>query len=285
MFEDAAVWHSPSPMKQPKQRAARRETSRTYSAPALEKGIEIVELLAEEPAGLTIVEIASRLRRSMNEVFRIIVVMGRHGWLDKNLETDRYSVTYHLLEMAMRATPTRSLTAVAGPIMITLAAQTNQSCHLVVRAGGRGLIIQREENASLQGGFALRPGANVDLARSCSGHVLLAFAPTYLYDTIVRQLPRPLSWPLARLQARVAQVRRRGYEMQASARTAGVTDIGFPVFGFDGQVAAALTIPYLAVIDNTAPPTLNQTRDSLRVAARKMSLGLGWSPDTRTRRR
>ena len=127
--------------------------------PALEKGIEIVELLAEEPAGLTIVEIAARLRRSMNEVFRIIVVMGRHGWLDKNPDTDRYSVTYHLLEMAMRATPTRSLTAVAGPIMSALATQTAQSCHLVVRAGGRGLIIQREENASLQGGFALRPGA------------------------------------------------------------------------------------------------------------------------------
>jgi len=272
-------------MKKTKRNPARRAPARTYSAPALEKGIEIVELLAEEPAGLTIVEIAARLRRSMNEVFRIIVVMGRHGWLDKNPDTDRYSVTYHLLEMAMRATPTRSLTAVAGPIMSALATQTAQSCHLVVRAGGRGLIIQREENASLQGGFALRPGANVDLARSCSGHVLLAFAPTHLHDTIVRQLPRPLSWPLAKLEARVAQVRRQGFEMQASARTAGVTDIGFPIFGFDGQAAAALTVPYLAVIDNTAPTTLNQTRDLLQEAARKISIGLGWSPDARTRRR
>src|SRR6186713_2523282 len=218
-------------MKKPKPQADRHKPARPYSAPALEKGIEIVELLADEPAGLTIVEIANRLRRSMNEVFRIIVVMGRHGWLDKNPETDRYSVTYHLLEMATRATPARSLTNVAGPIMSTHAAQTNQSCHLVVRAGGRGMIIHREENASLQGGFALRPGAYVDLARSCSGHVLLAFAPDHLYDTIVGQLPRPLSWPLARLETRIAQVRRRGYEVQASSRTAGVTDIGFPIFG------------------------------------------------------
>ena len=272
-------------MKKPKPQADRHKPARPYSAPALEKGIEIVELLADEPAGLTIVEIANRLRRSMNEVFRIIVVMGRHGWLAKNPETDRYSVTYHLLEMAMRATPARSLTSVAGPIMSTLAAQTNQSCHLVVRAGGRGLIIQREENASLQGGFALRPGAYVDLARSCSGHVLLAFAPDHLYDTIVGQLPRPLSWPLSKLETRIAQVRRRGYEMQASARTAGVTDIGFPIFGFDGRVAAALTIPYLAVIDNTAPATVNEARDLLRKAAKQISIGLGWSPDGRTKRR
>jgi DNA-binding IclR family transcriptional regulator len=271
-------------MKKPKRKPSARGPARTYSAPALEKGIEIVELLAEEPAGLTIVEIAGRLRRSMSEVFRIIVVMGRHGWLDKNPETDRYSVTYHLLEMAMRATPGRSLTSVAGPIMSTLAKQTNQSCHLVVRAGGRGLIIQREENASLQGGFALRPGAQVDLARSCSGHVLLAFAPTYRYDAIVSQLPKPLGWPLPKLEARIAQVRRRGYEMQASSRTAGVTDIGFPIFGFDGEVAAALTVPYLAVIDNTAPATIAETRELLRKAARQISIGLGWVPDASAKR-
>lgn len=271
-------------MKKPVRPKA-RGPARTYSAPALEKGIEIIELLADEPAGLTIVEIASRLHRSINEVFRIIVVMGRHRWLDKNPETDRYSVTYHVLEMAMRATPARSLTAVAGPIMNALATETNQSCHLVVRAGGRGLIIQREENANLQGGFALRPGAHVDLARSCSGHVLLAYAPEHLHDAIIGQLPRPLSWPLSKVEARIAEVRRQGYEMQPSARTAGVTDIGFPIFGFDGQVAAAITIPYLAVIDNTAPTTLNQTRDLLRDAARQISIGLGWSPEGRAQRR
>jgi len=261
-----------------KNKIARRPKAAGYTAPALEKGIEIIELLADEPGGLTIAEIGARLRRSMNEVFRIIVVMEGHGWLHKNPDTYRYTVTYHLLEMAMRATPARSLTAVAAPIMSALAAETSQSCHLVVRAGSRGLIIQREENASLQGGFALRPGAHVDLARTCSGHVLLAFAPPHQLPAILRELPRPLSWPLAKLEPRLEQVRRRGYEMQPSARTAGVTDIGFPVFWFDGDIAASLTVPYLAVIDNTAPTSINDTRDLLREAALKVSLELGWLP-------
>lgn len=270
--------------KNKKTKLPRRSTSASYSAPALEKGIEIIELLADEPGGLTIADIGHRLRRSMNEVFRIIVVMEGHGWLNKNPDTYRYTVTYHLLEMAMRATPARSLTAVAAPVMSELAAATSQSCHLVVRAGGRGLLIQREENASLQGGFALRPGANVDLARSCSGHVLLAFEPPHALAAILRQLPRPLSWPLAKLEPRIAQVRRRGCEIQPSARTTGVTDVGFPIFWFDGQVAAALTIPYLAVIDNTAPTSLNETRDLLGEAARKVSMELGWLPDKRNRK-
>jgi DNA-binding IclR family transcriptional regulator len=248
-----------------------KSAAKEYSAPALEKGIAIVELLADVPGGLSISDIATRLRRSMNEVFRIIVVMESHGWLQKDPETYRYSVTYHLLEMALRATPAQSLSAVAAPIMEKLSNETNQSCHLVVRAGGRGLVIQRQENASLQGGFALRAGANVDLVKSSSGHVLLAFVAAHSYELVVKQLPRPLGWSLTKLEARLAQVRRRGYEMQPSARTAGVTDISFPVFGFDGRVVAALTVPYLTLIDDSAPTSLNETRDLLHVAARKIS--------------
>jgi DNA-binding IclR family transcriptional regulator len=244
-----------------------------YSAPALEKGIEIVELLAQSRGGLTISEIAARLRRSMNEVFRIIVVMESHGWLSKDLETDRYSVTYHLLEIAMRATPAQSLSAVAAPIMERLSTETNQSCHLVVRAGGRGLVIQRQENASLQGGFALRPGARVELVNSCSGHVLLAFGESQLSGALARQFPK--------YEQRLARVRRRGYETLTSARTAGVTDVSYPIFGVDGRVLAALTVPYLTLIDKSAPTTLEQTRKLLALAARKLSQGLGFNQSAR----
>jgi DNA-binding IclR family transcriptional regulator len=251
---------------------SRTSSASGYSAPALEKGIEIVELLANAPGGLTISEIVTRLRRSMNEVFRIIVVMEAQNWLSKDPETDRYSVTYHLLELALRATPAQSLSTVAHPVMEKLTTETNQSCHLVVRAGGRGLVVQRQENASLQGGFALRPGASVDLVNSCSGHVLLAFGAPQLQGALARQFPR--------YERRLALVRRRGYEMLTSARTAGVTDISYPVFGFGGRLLAALTVPYLTLIDRSAPTTLAQTRSLLGVAARKLSQQLGYKPVT-----
>ena len=147
---------------------------------------------------------------------------------------------------------------------------------------GCGLIIQRQENASLQGGFALRAGP-VWTWCAVVGHVLLAFEATDVREAIIEQLPRPLGWPLAKLQRRLAVVRKRGYEMQASARTAGVTDVGHPIFGFDGRVAAALTVPYLTVLDDPAAMTLDQTRALLQKAARMLSAGLGftaYSPGT-----
>ena len=88
------------------QKAKSTRTAKTlYAAPALEKGFDIIELLAAAPDGLTSTEIAQRLKRSLSEIFRILVVMERRGWLLKNSESDRYSVSYHVLEHAFRATP------------------------------------------------------------------------------------------------------------------------------------------------------------------------------------
>ena len=42
-----------------------------YAAPALEKGLDILELLSRQEAGLTRRDIAERLGRSVSEVFRL----------------------------------------------------------------------------------------------------------------------------------------------------------------------------------------------------------------------
>jgi len=52
-----------------------------------------------------------------------------------------------LLEMALRATPAQTSSAAAASVMEKLSVDSNQSCHLMVRASGRGLIIQRQGDA------------------------------------------------------------------------------------------------------------------------------------------
>src|SRR5690606_18305432 len=84
-----------------------------YTAPALEKGFDVFELLADHPDGLTLSEIASELGRSISELFRLIVVMERRGYLRKEPESDRYRVTYRILVLAHRATPVQDLAHVA----------------------------------------------------------------------------------------------------------------------------------------------------------------------------
>ena len=127
-----------------------------YSAPALEKGFNVVELLATERRGMTASEIAAGLGLSISEIFRIIVVMERGGWLRKS-SGDRYRVTPMVLALAFRATPAEELSAMAMPYMRDLCAATDQSCHLVIRNADKGLITARLQNPGPTAGF---PRAN-----------------------------------------------------------------------------------------------------------------------------
>ena len=52
-------------MKQKKQ-------SNNYSAPALDKGLDILELLSNSENGLTQAQIANKLNKSVNEIYRMI---------------------------------------------------------------------------------------------------------------------------------------------------------------------------------------------------------------------
>jgi DNA-binding IclR family transcriptional regulator len=246
-----------------------------YSAPALEKGVDIIELLADAGTGLTISEISERLNRRMSELFRIIVVLERRNWLMKDPETSRYSVTYHVLRLAHRGTPAQTLTAAAAPVMHDLSSRIDHSCHLVIRSGTQGLVILRKENPMRHANLSVRLGAVIDLVPSCSGYVLLAHMERQERETLLETLPRPRGMSRARLDQLLARVRKRGYEIHPSPITAGVTDISYPVSGFDGQVVAALTVPYLHVLDKSLPTTVEQTRRLQEAAARRISQALG----------
>lgn len=251
-------------------------TARGYSAPALEKGIDIVELLAEAESGLTVSEISQRFGRPMSELFRVIIVMERRGWLQKDPETSRYSVTYQVLKLAHRATPAQGLTLAAAPVIHELSRRINQSCHLVVLSQSQGLVILRQENPKRHANLSVRLGATIALDSSCSGQVLLAHLESAERESVLAELPRSRNVARAKLLKNLERIRKQGYEVQPSPITAGVTDVSYPVRGFDGKVMAALTVPYLHVLDDSLPTTVEQTRKLVEDAARRVSRSLGW---------
>ncbi|WP_121118259.1 IclR family transcriptional regulator [Croceibacterium ferulae] len=252
----------------------------SYTAPALEKAFLIIELLASRPQGMLISEMATALGRSLGELFRIVVVMEEAGYLEKSPADDRYRVTYKFLDIAYRATPARRLTAAALPEMQALALTTGQSCHLVVVEGADGLVIAREENPGTRG-FALRMGASIDLVTSCSGKVLLAFAAATEAGRLLDRVELVRGSPIGRagLAEDLEQVRAAGYALRESPITRGVTDISYPIFSFGGTCMAALTVPFLELIDGSQSVTIKEARLILAETATRISHQLGHQPE------
>ncbi|WP_328517746.1 helix-turn-helix domain-containing protein [Devosia algicola] len=78
-----------------------------YRAPALDKGLDIIELLAETDDGLSQAEIAKALGRSPNEIYRMLERLVRRNYVRRTVE-DRYEITLKLFEARARSTPDES---------------------------------------------------------------------------------------------------------------------------------------------------------------------------------
>ena len=70
-----------------------------YRAPALDKGLDILELLAAEEEGLSQAEIAKALGRTPNEHYRMLERLVRRGYVFRNA-SDRYELTLKLFGLA-----------------------------------------------------------------------------------------------------------------------------------------------------------------------------------------
>ncbi len=244
-----------------------------YRAPALEKGLDIIELLAGATGGLSLTAIAGTLGRSMGEIYRIALALEARGYIRRDPESDLYALTLKLFELSHENPPTNRLLSVALPLMETLAADAQQSCHLAVLSGARVLIVAQVD-APRAMHYAVRLGAQFPLAETSSGAVLFAYQPEHhrqaLLDASIASVPE-----LARtLPERAQTILAQGGERQPSLVVDGVTNLSQPVFDHRGVIAAALTIPFLA--QKGLSVDVDEAERAVIATAAGISAALGW---------
>jgi DNA-binding IclR family transcriptional regulator len=250
-----------------------------YRAPALDKGLDILELLAGIEGGLTQAEIAKRLDRSPNEFYRMLDRLARRGYVAR-LDGDRYALTLKLFGMANFHTPTRRLASFATPLMRELAQRTRQANQLVVFDRGGAVVIAQQE-APGYWGISVRVGSHVGLLDTGSGQALLAFAPPERRAMMIAESTAtgaPAQTIPQELEVRFEAIRAQGYVSTPSAQTIGVTNLSAPVLAPDGHAIATLTVPYLPLADPTAP-TPDQTAAMLTETTARLSAYTGWTAD------
>ncbi|MBX3528981.1 MAG: IclR family transcriptional regulator [Rhizobiaceae bacterium] len=246
------------------------ETDR-YRAPALDKGLDILELLAGVDGGMTQAEIAKELGRSPNEFYRMLDRLVRRGYVAR-FEGDRFALTLKLFGLAQFHAPVRRLVSFATSIMRELAEETFQACQLSVFDRGSVVVIAQQE-APAYWGISIRVGSHISLFDTGSGHVLLAFRSPGERKMMIAEYLRSTEQPgqPPEFFERLDQVRARGYEMMASMQTAGVYNLSAPVIAPGGVAVAALTIPYITLVNMPRAPDITRTIEVLQASARRLS--------------
>ncbi len=245
-----------------------------YRAPALDKGLDILELLAEQPHGLTRAEIVKAMGRSPSEIYRMLERLVIRNYVTRSLEGDRYALSLKLFVLGHRHPPMERLVARALPAMDAFAKAAEQSCHLGI--GDRGnVIVVAQVNGPGKWGLSIRLGVRVSLVDTGSGHVLLAFQSEQRRSEMLAEhevLDGEVPMPEDELQRILARIRKLGYWQGDSQQAFGVTDISMPILGPQGHALAVLTCPFIRRIDRHVGTDLTATRELLKQAASGLSM-------------
>jgi len=239
-----------------------------YRAPALEKGLDILELLVAEAHPLSVSVIAQKLNRSTGELFRMIQVLDRRGFVEQVPESGGYRLSGRLFSLGMVQPAVKNLIEIALPHMRQLSLDIGQSCHLALYSVGQIVVVARMESSELIG-FSVRVGYRQPLTHALSGAVLYAFQPEVIrqrWEDLIQ--PRPRKAELVEFRAKADLIRKKGSGQQASEFVPGVTDISAPILR-SNIAAAALTVPFL---DSTSPVrSLKESTKHLVRAASEIS--------------
>ncbi|HEX4021672.1 MAG TPA: IclR family transcriptional regulator [Acidobacteriaceae bacterium] len=244
-----------------------------YTTPALEKGLDILELFASTSVEMTKSEVARRLGRTVSEVFRMLVCLEQRGYISRSHDEERFRLTLKLFKLAQEHPPEKRLIAEALPIMHQITHKLNQSCHLGVLDGGQ-VVILAQVTAPTNSGWYVKAGSTVDLMQASTGHVILAHQRPEICDRAIQEWQRDTKAKIPLdLQTHLAKIRQQGFEERVSYQVRGVINVSFPILDDQGYAMAAITVPFFKRTRD--PISTKDVRVQLRQGSQQISEAVG----------
>ncbi len=253
-----------------------RQRANSYQAPALAKGVRLLELLCDAAEPLSVAEISRSLRLNKHMVLRLLGTLCAEGWV---VEVDGPAYRVSLLPLSHFSKPVSRLdvvTAAEEPID-DLWEATGETTYLAIRDNDRSMgVVLRPTRRDVQ--VSGRIGVRLTMHSCAPGKVLLAHAEPARFERIApegfaRHTERTRSDP-AELRAHLEAVVRQGYATDNEEYLRGMLCLAGPVFDYTGRLVASVGITTLTMY-HTHESMLAAYRDPVLAACRRISRTLG----------
>jgi DNA-binding IclR family transcriptional regulator len=217
-----------------------------FAAPALTRGLALVEALDLAPDGLTLTQLSDAIDSPKNSTLRLIQALVERGWAVRDPATLRIQLTAKVLRLGQPRNGDLSLTECSLPFMRELRDQSGETVQLGILTGDACVIIEKQESC-----LPVRIGVNVGLRLAlhdnAPGKVLIAFQDEQERERLLREIP--LSATTAhtitdrdQLRRQCDLVRETGYALDMEENYEGIRCVAAPVLDRPGHALAAVWI-------------------------------------------
>lgn len=136
----------------------------------LDRGLQLLTLLADAPAGLTVTEAATALDVNRTVVYRLVETLERRGFVRRE-PGGRISIGFGVIPLGTSVHP--MLRQVATPVLRSLAEDVGATAHFTVADGQEGLAVAVVEPSWTNMHVAYRIGSRHPLTVGAAGRAII----------------------------------------------------------------------------------------------------------------
>ena len=245
-------------------------------APAADATLRILRLMSEQRGPVAAATIARTLELPRSTVYQLLATLAEHGFVIPLPELKKYGLGVAAFELSSGFNRQQPLTRVGAPVLARLVDELGLNGHLTVLLG-RDVVYLVEERAPHGPYLVTDVGVRLPAHLTASGLAMLAGLPS----AQVRALyPDRSSFTVRtgagvstyrELSAALNQTRERGYAVEDSSVTEGLTSVAVAVPDHVGWPAASVAVTF----DNAREVDLDATAERIARAAAELGRRIG----------
>ena len=224
-----------------------KKATKEYKVHSLERGFDLLEILAQNGFEKSLTEISSDAGFSQATTHRILSAMKSRGYVHQNPSNSKYRLTLKTFEVGSQVIQHLNLHEIALPILRDVASKTGESVFLVILEGDEALCIENiNAYRNIQILF-LRVGRRMPLHIGAAPKVILAHLSEKRVDEIIKNkaietwTKKTITNPVD-LKNELKRIRDQGYALSLGDVTEGAAAVGCPIINFAGEIVAAISI-------------------------------------------
>ncbi|WP_080508165.1 IclR family transcriptional regulator [Bryobacter aggregatus] len=215
------------------------------TAPALERGLTVLEAVARSRGGLTLSQITRYLDLPKSSAFCLLRTLEQCGYLIRDPKTGKYSVSLRICTVASMALNGIGLREKAKPYLRRLSEESGLTVHMAILENGSCLLIEKMTPAGVPP-IATWVGKQLSLHCTAIGKAIGAYMDEEALTTLMREQGfmrhnENTICSMRRLKQELATVRQRGYSMDDEEEEISIRCIGGALFE-DGKVVGGLSL-------------------------------------------
>lgn len=224
--------------------ASRREAPE-LRLPAVDRAIDLLELLATRPHGLTLTELSRLLKIPKSTTHYLVHTLATRGYIQR-MENRRHALGFGAAGLASASMAQQNLRMLAEPTLRRVVARSRLTASISILGGAEAVIIALAKSFQDPGG-GIWIGHHLDLHCTAQGKALVAWLSDEKLDTLLHNREFSHYTPntivsLTAFKAHLSEVRAIGYAKNNEEQVIGCRAVAAPVFDSFGNVLACVSV-------------------------------------------